>query len=60
METFVDFMLYKMPHMQMLAKDMSEEEMAEAKSLMLEKGRQMCSSEPGELTGVALVAAGRK
>lgn len=60
MEPFVDFMLYKMPHMQMLSKDMSEEEMSKLKTLMMEEGRKMCSSEPGELTGVALVAIGRK
>ena len=60
MEAFVDFMLYKMPHMQMLAKDMTEEELGKVKALMMEKGREMCASEPGELTGTALVAVGRK
>lgn len=60
MEPFVDFMLNKMPHMQMLAKDMTQEEVAKVKARMLEKGREMCSSEPGELKGTALVAVGRK
>ena len=60
MEPFVDFMLTKMPHMQMLTKDMSEEEMARVKQLMVDEGMKMSPSEPGILTGTALIAVGRK
>ena len=60
MEPFVEFMLYKMPHMQMMSKDLSEEEMTRLKDMMVEEGRKMCASEPGVLKGTALVAVGRK
>lgn len=60
LEPFVTFMLEKMPHMQMLAKDMSEEEKDRLKALALEEGRKMCPDEPGVFTGTALVAVGRK
>ena len=60
LDRLMDFMLTKMPHMAMLTKDFSEDEMAKLKALFLEEGRKMCSDEPGEFTGVALVAIGRK
>lgn len=60
LETFVDFLSNKMPHMQMLTKDMTEEEMGRYRKLMIEEGRKMCSSDPGTLVGTALVAVGRK
>ena len=58
-EPMMDFMLGKMPHMVMLTKDFSEDEMTRLRTLFLEEGRKMCD-EPGELEGTALVAVGRK
>ena len=56
----VDFMITKMPHMVMLTKDFSEEEMAKLKELMTAEGKKMNPDEPGVLTGTALVAVGKK
>jgi len=44
----------------MLIKDLSEEDLQKLKDLMKSEGKKMCSTEPGELTGTALVAVGRK
>ena len=60
MEDLMEFMITKLPHIVMLVKDFSEDERARLKSLWVEEGRKMCPSEPGELTGTALVAVGRK
>lgn len=60
LESLMDFLLQKLPHMQMLTKDMSEDDMGKLKELMVLEGRDMSSSEPGTLTGTALVAVGRK
>lgn len=59
-EPFVDFMLDKMPHMVALTKDMSEEEVARTRTRVVEECRKMCPTEPGVLSGTALVAVGRK
>ena len=59
-QSSVDFMADKMPHMKMLTEDMSKEEMEEFKALMAEETRKLCPTEPGTLYGTALVAVGRK
>ena len=59
-ESIVEFMVTKMPHMVMMTGDMSAEEVGSFKSIMVEEAQKMCPSAPGELQGVALVAAGRK
>lgn len=59
-ESFVGFMLDKMPHMVALTKDMAEEEVERTRARMMEECRRMCLSEPGVLRGTALVAVGRK
>lgn len=55
----MDFIMRKLPFMQALVEDMSEEEKDHLVELMMRLGREM-TSEPGELTGTALVAVGRK
>lgn len=60
MEELVDFMLTKMPHMIHLTKDFSTDDFQKLKDLSVQEGNKMCSSEPGELSGVALIAVGRK
>lgn len=60
LEAQIDFMMTKMPHMVKIMEDFSENDRADLKSLWMEKGREMCSTEPGEFKGTALVAAGRK
>lgn len=59
-EPFVDFMMTKMPHIIKLIEDFSDEDRNKLRELWLEKTRQMCSSEPGELSGISLVAVGTK
>ena len=60
LEPLADFMLTKMPHMIMLTEDFSADERAKLKAVFVEEGKKMCSDEPGEFYGVALVAVGRK
>lgn len=59
-DSFVNLMADKMPHMQMATADMSKEEIKEFKRLMTEETRKLCPTEPGILYGTALVAIGRK
>ena len=54
------FMMMKIPHMQMLTKDFSDDEKEKLITLANEEGRKMAPNDPGELHGVALVAVGRK
>ena len=60
MDSLTDFMLTKMPHMIHLTKDFSEDDSRRLKELCIAEGKKLCSTEPGELQGVALVAVGRK
>ena len=50
----------KVPHVQALTVDFSDEEKSKLKTLMMEEGRKRCSTEPGELSGVSLLAVGVK
>lgn len=59
-DSFVDFMADKMPHMKILTADMPAEEMQEFRKLMTEETKKLCATEPGTLYGTALVAIGRK
>ena len=59
-ESFVEFTLTKMPHMVMLMEDFSQEETAQLKALLTNKIKEMSPSEPGKLSGTALVAVGKK
>ena len=58
--SLVDFMLTKMPHMVMLTRDFSEEDITKLKDIMVAEGKKMNADEPGTLKGTALVAVGRK
>lgn len=58
--TFVDFMLDKMPHMVALMKDFTDEEKEQLRNLIFQEGRKLCPEDPGVLTGVSLVAVGKK
>lgn len=60
LEPLVDFMLTKMPHIIKLTENFSEDEFKRLKALWTEKAKDVCSSEPGELNGIALIAAGTK
>ncbi|KAK5117597.1 hypothetical protein LTR62_005019 [Meristemomyces frigidus] len=55
-----DFMVGKLPHMIALTKDMSAEQVEKYKEIWIEDMKKMCGSEPGSLSGVALVGVGRK
>jgi len=55
-----EFMLTKMPHMIKMTEDFSAENFEKARELWTQEIRARCADEPGELTGVSLVAVGRK
>jgi len=59
-ESFVDFILAKIPHMITLTKGMSEAELAKLRESMVAKSKDMCPSEPGRFTGEAIVGVGKK
>ena len=59
-EVLVEWLLTKMPFVLALTKDMSEEEMGRLREAAVQKCREFCPSEPGELTGWSLLAVGRK
>lgn len=48
------------PAMREVLKGFSEEQMESYRMLMYEEGKKICADEPGRMTGVALVAVGRK
>lgn len=60
LESLVDFILEKMPHIVLLLEDFSAEDKSKLKALMMAEGRKMCPDDPGRLTGISLVAVGRK
>ncbi|TKA31776.1 hypothetical protein B0A50_01854 [Salinomyces thailandicus] len=59
-EGFVDFALTKMPHITHMTSDMSAEELASFRALMVEEMKGMCPDAPGSLEGMSLVGVGRK
>ncbi|KAF2209323.1 hypothetical protein CERZMDRAFT_100525 [Cercospora zeae-maydis SCOH1-5] len=59
-DALLDMLTTKMPHMVKLLGSWSEEEVQRLRSIMTDQLREMCPEEPGRLTGVALVAVGRK
>ena len=59
-EVLVEWLLTKMPFVVALTRDMSEEEMGRLRVEAVKKCKEFCSSEPGELRGVSLLAVGRK
>lgn len=59
-EVLAEWLLTKMPPVIALTKDMSDEEMGRLREVAVRKCREMCPSEPGELSGVSLLAIGRK
>lgn len=44
----------------MLMKDFTDDERARLRALLLDETRKLCPEDPGTLTGVALVAVGKK
>lgn len=59
-ESLVHFFVHKMPHMIVMAKDMSEGEVKKLEDMMVAESKKMDPNAPGKLKGVALVAVGRK
>lgn len=59
-EVLVEWLLTKMPFVVALTRDMSEEEMGRLRVEAVRKCEEFCSSEPGELRGMSLLAVGRK
>ncbi|KAM3415321.1 hypothetical protein BST61_g8850 [Cercospora zeina] len=59
-EALLDLLTTKMPHMVKLLSSWSGEEVQRLRSMMNDRLKMMSPEEPGRLTGVALVAVGRK
>lgn len=59
-ELMVDFCLDKMPHILAIAKNFSKEERAEVRELMIERMKGFQPEAPGTLSGIAIVAVGRR
>ncbi|CAK1354830.1 hypothetical protein CB0940_01363 [Cercospora beticola] len=59
-EALLEILTAKMPHMVKLLSSWSEGEVKRLRSLMSERLKKVCPEEPGKLSGVALVAVGRK
>ncbi|WPG97340.1 Hypothetical protein R9X50_00011400 [Acrodontium crateriforme] len=59
-ESGAEMFMGKMPHMVMLMKDVTKEEKAKVREVMIEKLKVLCPTVPGHLNGMALVAVGRK
>ena len=57
---FLEFLLTKMPHMNMMLESFSEEDRVRLRSEMMKKLKEMSPQEPGRLKGTTLVAVGRK
>ena len=59
-EQLNDLLVMKMPHMKAALKDFSPEEMERLKALTMKEQKRLAPTPPYTLTGVALVAVGRK
>nr|POF12805.1 benzoate 4-monooxygenase [Quercus suber] len=59
-EACVELLVSKLPHMVALTEDMSDQEVAELKALMVAHMKELEPNAPGVLKGVALVASGKK
>ena len=59
-EALTEMLLTKIPHMVALTKNLSEDEMAEVRRVMMAGIKDFCADEPGTLKGVALIGIGRK
>jgi hypothetical protein len=59
-KSIVDFLLRDIPHMKQLLEGAPEDGIEKLKKEMVEEMARLDPNEPGQMTGIALVAAGRK
>lgn len=59
-EALLEVLLTKMPHMVHLTESWTDEERARLREVMLKEVKEVSPTQPGSMTGVALVAVGRK
>lgn len=60
LEDVIEKFLCRLPYVKAMLQDFSEVKMARLRCLWLQKGRTMAPHDPGQLTGTAIIAVGRK